>query len=449
MSEKKSKKKIILEKMLRFMASQIIKKYNPRIVAITGSVGKTSTKEAVFSVLSPHFRVRKNEKNYNNEIGLPLTVIGSETGGKSILKWMGVFLKWALTMFWPVEYPEILVLEMGADRKGDIGYLTGFMKPTISVLTEVSASHLEHFKTIGAVLKEKATILKVLEENDLAILNADNAQIAKLLLKPRQYGIKSNMLSYGFSENADVKAADVFYGYSDMDNEGDMASNDMRGLSFKLTYKGTTLPVRLNNILAKHNIYAAMAGISVGLGFELNLVDIAASLENFSLPPGRMSLIAGMKQSYIIDDTYNASVVSTKAALDVLGEMGGRRKIAVLGDMLELGSETEAGHKEIADKFLEIKGDIFIGVGTRMLFAVEELEKRKFKKENLYRFASPMEAAEKLKGIIGDGDIVLVKGSQGLRMEKTVEEVMLEPYKAKDLLCRQNRAWKDEPWRAI
>lgn len=449
MTEKKTDKRIFLEKILKFMASQIMKKYNPRVVAITGSVGKTSTKEAVFSVLAPHFRTRKNEKNYNNEIGLPLTVIGSETGGRSVLKWAAVFLKWVFVMLWPVEYPEILVLEMGADRKGDLEYLTSFIHPSISVLTEISSSHLEHFKTIGAILKEKATILRVIDEKGLAVLSIDNPQIAKIASNPKQQGIEARILTYGFSDGAEVKASDIFYGYSEKEAGLEMGGREMRGISFKLEYKGTNIPVRLNNALAKHNIYAAMAGISVGLGLGLNLVEIAANLENFSLPPGRMNLIRAIKGAYIIDDTYNSAPSSAKAALEVLGEMKAKRKIAVLGDMLELGTETESGHREIARKFIDIKGDIFMGVGVRMEFAIEELKKHKFKEENLYHFGNPMDAAGKLREIMKEGDVILIKGSQGLRMEKAVEEIMAEPYKAKDLLCRQNKAWKNKPWEEV
>lgn len=120
----KSRKTLFLMKALKIMAILVLKKYNPRVISITGSVGKTSAKEAVFTVLAGKFRVRKNEKNYNNEIGVPLTIIGAESGMQSIKKWMKVFCKWLILMIFPMEYPEILVLEMGADHPGDIDYLT-------------------------------------------------------------------------------------------------------------------------------------------------------------------------------------------------------------------------------------------------------------------------------------------------------------------------------------
>ena len=441
MSSKKSKKLLFLEKVLRRMAILVINKYSPRIIGITGSVGKTSAKEAIFSVLSGHFRVRKSEKNYNNEIGLPLTVIGAETGKKSVLRWLGVFFKWLAVFIFPIEYPEVLILEMGADRPGDIKYLAGFIKCEIAVVTDISGSHLEYFDTLDKVSEEKWNLVENLKAGGLALVNIDNFQIAKLKEISKK---EVKFLTFGFSESAEIRAAEVFYNYSTRE-----LKEKIKGLSFKLNYKGTAIPVRLNNILAQHSIYAALAGISAGIAFKLNLVEIAAALENFSMPCGRMNLIAGIKNTLIIDDGYNASPVSTQAALEVMKNIEAPRKIAVLGDMLELGNKTEVGHREAAKKFMEIKGDIFMAVGKRMKFAVEELKKHNLSDERLFWFESPMKAGKKLENLIREGDLILIKGSQGMRMEKIVEEIMDEPNKASACLCRQNKEWKDKPWKEV
>jgi UDP-N-acetylmuramoyl-tripeptide--D-alanyl-D-alanine ligase len=439
----KSKKLLFLEKILRSMASLILKKYRPKIIGVTGSVGKTSTKEAIFSVLASHFRVRRSEKNYNNEIGLPLTIIGVESGGDSIFGWMYVFLKWAAIMIFPIKYPEILVLEMGADRPGDIKYLTSFIHPEIAVITDISGSHLEFFKSIENVAKEKATLARSLSIKGLAILNIDNPHIEKIIPQ-----LKSKVLTFGFSEKADVRATDIAFNYINGDDTSVLSSGPkkIKGLSFKLNYKGSFVPVRLNNILSRHNVHSALAGICVGIELGINLVEIGAALENFCLPFGRMNLIRGIKNSFIIDDTYNSSPVSSMAALEVLSEIEGGRKIAVLGDMLELGVNTESGHRSIAKKFIEIQGDIFLAVGERMKFAADELARRNFNPENLYIFEDPMSAGKKLREIIREDDLVLIKGSQGMRMEKIVEEIMAEPNNAGFYLCRQNRTWKEKPW---
>lgn len=431
----KPKKLLFLQRALRLMAILVLKKYNPKIISVTGSVGKTSTKEAIFTVLAGHFRVRRSEKNYNNEIGIPLTIIGVYSGCSSFWKWTKVFLKWLAVIFFPLEYPEILILEMGADRPGDIKYLTGFVKSNIGIVTDVSLSHIEFFKSIEEISKEKGTLIKELDVNKLAIINIDNPYVAKL-----KEEIKASVITIGFSKEADMQATDPAFVYSEENNN--LEKRELKGLSFKLNYKGTTIPVRLNNVLAKHHIYSALIAAAVGTSMGLNLVEVGAALENFSSPCGRMNLIEGIKNSLIIDDTYNSSPTSALAALDVLGEIEAKRKIVVLGDMLELGTETEKEHRHLAKKFLEIKGDIFFAVGERMQFAVDELSKHNFSKENIYSFNNSPEAGRKLQEVMASGDLILVKGSQGMRMEKVVEEVMAKPQKADELLCRQNEDWK-------
>ena len=433
MSQKKTKI-IFLEMILRFMSSLILKRYRPQVVAITGSIGKTSAKEAIFCVLKSSFAVRKNEKNYNNEIGLPLTILGAETGGKSFVKWGLIFLKWLGFIFLPLGrmYPKVLVLEMGADRPGDIKYLTDFIHPTIGVITDISESHLEFFKNIEGVIKEKSTLVKSMSSKGVAILNADNRNVLGLKNK-----IQAGSVTFGFSQESQVKANSPAFNYDEGEN--------IQGISFKLSYQGSTLPVRLNNILAKHQIYAALSAVAVGVEMGMNLVDATQALCDFSSPRGRMNLIPGIRNSLLIDDTYNASPASTNAAIETMGEIESLRKIVVLGDMLELGEETEEGHERIARKFLEIKGDIFLAVGKRMQFAVSELIKHNFNESNIFSFSNSVEAGIKLQEIIREGDLALIKGSQGARMEKVVEEVMANPESAKKLLCRQENRWKLVP----
>ena len=447
--EKKSHKELVLNWALRKMATAVLQKYQPKIVAITGSVGKTSAKEAVALVLGAKFRVGKSEKNYNNEIGVPLTIIRAEAGGKSLWRWLGVFLRWLGTLFFSRDYPEVLVLEMGADRVGDIQYLTSFVKPDIAIITDISSSHLEYFKNIEAIIREKSILAKVVKAGGLAIFNGDNPHLVKLKISARQNGIEAELFSFGFSDAVEVRASDVLVGFY-----GDQPSDSgferiPGGLSFKLSHVGSVLPMRLNNVLAKHSIYAALAGVSAGIGMGMNLVEIGASLEEFTLPPGRTTLLKGIKETRIIDDTYNSStIISVEGALEILREFEKSRKVVVLGDILEIGSNTEQEHRLVAKKFLEIDGAVFFAVGRRMLFAVDELKKHGFSGE-VQVFSSPLEVGRKLQEILRKGDVVLVKGSQGMRMEKVVEEIMAEPERAGELLCRQNKEWKNKPWKEI
>jgi UDP-N-acetylmuramoyl-tripeptide--D-alanyl-D-alanine ligase len=162
-----------------------------------------------------------------------------------------------------------------------------------------------------------------------------------------------------------------------------------------------------------------------------------------------MTLIPAIKNSFVIDDTYNSSPISAEAALDVVEKIEAPRKIVVMGDMLELGRDSEAGHKAVIKKFLSIKGDIFFAVGSRMEQAAKEFKRRPWAKEGLFLFPDPISAGKELQKIIKKGDLILVKGSQGMRMEKVVEEVMAEPEKAGNLLTRQDETWKKKPWQKV
>ena len=425
----KAKKLILLEKILRSMAGVVLLRHKPKIIAITGSVGKTSTKAAVFAVLSSKFSVRENQKNYNNEIGIPLTIIGAESGGRNIFKWLWIFLKWIFVITF-ADYPEILVLELGVDRPGDMKYFTSFIKPVLSVVTNVSLSHIEFFKTVENIAKEKRVIVEVLDKDGFAVLNADDENTMKM-----SQNTHAQIISFGLSSKAGINASHVVYNYQEEKPEG---------ISFKLNYEGKNMPIRLRNILAGHYVYAALVGVAAGIVFKMNLVEIAKSLENFRSPSGRMNLIKGIKNSFIIDDTYNASPMSTLAALDVLTELKSKRKIAVLGDMLELGEMTEQGHREIGKRIFDSKMDIFVAVGERMKFAVAELIAHGFSAANIFQFDDPDTAAKKVQEILEENDFVLVKGSQGMRMEKVVEKILANSVEDRNLLCRQYGKWRNK-----
>ena len=166
---------------MKILAQLILFRHKPFIIAITGSVGKTSAKEAVYSVLKNRFSVRRNRKNYNNEIGVPLTIIDAETGGRSIFAWFKIFAKGITGVFYAKNYPKVLVLEMGADKPGDIKYLTSIVQPHIAVITAIGYSHLEFFHSLKNIIREKSSILADLDKNDLAVLNNDDKNLEKII----------------------------------------------------------------------------------------------------------------------------------------------------------------------------------------------------------------------------------------------------------------------------
>lgn len=424
-------KRKLLERLLRLMARAVLWRYHPAVVGVTGSVGKSSTKEAIALVLSRAFSVRAADGNYNNEIGIPLTIIGAKSGGRSFFRWASVFMKWVTLMLLPRRYPEILVLEMGIDHPGDMEYLLGFVPVKVGVATQVSGSHMANFGSMAGIAKEKGALIAALPEDGYAILNADDARVAKMSERT-----KAKVITYGFGA-ADVRADNIIF-YSE--------AKRVEGFSFKLEFDGKSVPVRLPKIVARHHIPAALAAVAAGLAFRMNLVDIASALEAFEPLPGRLRLLPGQSGMMLIDDTYNASPVSMRAALQVLGELSAPRKIAVLGDMLELGPETDQDHAGLADAVLASGAHLAVLVGRHMRSLHDALLASGYARKQLLWMPDPIAASEALLRLVRPEDLILIKGSRGMRMEKVTESLFVDPAEAKDFLCCQSPEWRSRPF---
>lgn len=448
--------KNLIEKILAFFARRIIKKYQPEIVGITGSLGKTSTANAINAVLSFQYNARQNIKNYNNEFGLPLTVIYAQSGGKSVLNWLKVFYKAIkLLVIKDKEYPQILVLEMGVDMKGDLDYLISIARPKIGVLTTVSETHLQStnpkakssddwLKDIKGVLKEKQKILTQLPEDGVAVLNYDDENVRSVRDK-----LHGKVFTYGFEPDANVRASELLFSGLEKDFCETQYQWDCKvwGTNFKVTCNGSTVPVFLPHCFGKGHVYAALAAIAVGVAKGMNLVDVADALRQYRPALGRMNLIAGIKHTLIIDDTYNSPAArAVITALEVMKEIeieADKRKIAVLGDMLELGEKSDSAHREVGLKVAELELDYLISVGNNSKLTAEAAIEAGLPKENVQWFEDSVNAGRFLQDLMQQGDLILVKGSQGMRMEKVVKEVMAEPERAKELIVRQTGGWEN------
>ncbi|MFA7049776.1 MAG: Mur ligase family protein, partial [Patescibacteria group bacterium] len=298
-------KKIVM-RLLAFFANKIIKKYQPKVVGITGSVGKTTSKEAISLVLSYQKKVRSNFSNYNNEFGLPLTIIGLKSPGKNFVKWLLIFWKAIiLLLFKDKNYPEFLVLEMGIDREGDMDYLLKIVRPDRAVLTNISHSHLEYFGSIDKIKKEKMKLLHGLKKGGVAIVNSDND-----FLRNVKEELKVLLINYGFKPGAHILARDLNFVLPD----GDL-KNNFYGVNFKLEYKGSVVPVVLPGVISKSSVYSVLSALAVAVSFDFNLMDLIGCLKNIKVPAGRMNVIPGIKNTILIDDTYNSSPESTLLAL--------------------------------------------------------------------------------------------------------------------------------------
>jgi UDP-N-acetylmuramoyl-tripeptide--D-alanyl-D-alanine ligase len=435
----KSKKLKILEKILRFMSSAVLRKYKPKVIAITGSVGKTTTKEMVWKLLSNYYRTRKNEKNYNNEIGVPLTIIGAKSGRSSLFGWMAVFFRWFFVIVFPVKFPEILVLEMGADRPGDIKYLCSFVPIDVGVITNIGISHLEYFKTKKALTKEKGIILKSVPAQGLAVMNFDDEEVRGI-----REQVKANVISYGLEGDSQMRATDMTYSYKTFMTNRKEKIELVEGVQFKLNYRGKIIPVKLEHALGYPQVYASLIALSVGEYFKLNLIEVVQTFEDYYPPKGRMVLLEGIKNTAIVDDTYNSAPDSVDASLETLKNIKVNRKIVVLGDMLELGEEEERGHRQVGAAVAEAGVDYFVAVGQRAKLSADEFRKKARNNGAVTEFNTPMEAGIFIQHLLEEGDVVLVKGSQGMRMEKVVEEIMAKPNLKQKLLVRQDKTWLEK-----
>lgn len=428
---KKTLKKII-ESILKTEAKLVLKKYKPKIIAVSGTVGKTSTKEAIATVLSGFLNVRKSEKSYNSQWGVPLTIIGAESGWNNPIAWLLNIVKGLKLILFKNTYPEWLILELGVGKPNDMRDVLSWVKPDIAVLTALSKTpvHVEYFKNPEEILKEKALLVTRLDESGVVVLNEDDPLIFDLKEK-----IKAKVVTYGFIAGSNLMASNFKITQK---IEGEKETPE--GLTFKVDYKETIVPIRLNGCFGKQNVYSALAALSVGSTLGLNLVEMSESLIKYNTPPGRVKRLDGIKNTFLIDDTYNSSPVAQVAALEILNELPGKRKIAVLGDMLELGKFTVEEHRKIGKMVADIT-DMFFAVGPRMKFAAEEARASGMNEKKVLEFSTADEAKLELQNRMKEGDLVLIKGSQSMRMEKVVEEVMAQPELKESLLVRQEKEW--------
>ena len=420
--------KKLAAKILAGITRKILRKYKPRIIGITGSVGKTSAKEAVFVALAPRFRTRAGRKNYNNEFGLPLAVLGADSPGRNIFKWIALLWRGIWTAYAYVQFPEILVLEMGVDRPGDMDYLLSMAKPDYAVLTSIGVPHLENFSTQERILQEKTKIFSAIGRQGAAILNLDDK-----LIRSAVHTIKGRISTYGFDHSADLRINDYQITYG--------RTQKAYGTMFRMVYKGETVPVFLSGTIGVPHIMACAAAAAVALNFGLTLKEIAENLEDYKSMPGRLHLVEGQHHSTIIDDTYNSSPASVAAAVNELKEFPAQHKIAVLGDMLELGRVSDSAHLDVGRLLLNNPFEQVILVGPRLRSAADFLRRSGFPSDRVMHFEKSTEALEPVRQLIRDGSAILVKGSQGIRMEKIVKGIMAEPERASELLCRQDKKW--------
>ena len=363
---------------LQEMSQMHRKKFAIPVIGITGSNGKTTTKEMLASILKQRGPVLKNEGNLNNHIGVPLTLLKLDAHHKSA------------------------AVEMGMSALGEINTLARLVSPDVGVITNIGPAHLEFLGTMDIVAQAKAELLGNLKTDGTAVLNADYRYFTTLKNK-----YDGRVLSFGIENKADVSVSAIRQGknFTDMTIEANDTRVDMR------------LPA-----VGKHNIYHALAAAAAATAVGMPLEAVKYGLEDFS-PVAMRSELKQVKGRTVLADYYNANPGSVKAALETLISLrAGRKSVAVLGDMLELGDTAAGAHREVGRTVAHLGVDVLITMGSLAIYINEGALEAGMPKDRVIAAGSHAEAAALLKEWSKNGDAVLIKGSRGMKMEKILEE---------------------------
>ncbi len=406
----------ILNHIVRRLAIKTVHTFKPFIIGVTGSVGKTSAKEAIYAVLRDSKRVRRSFANLNNELGVALTILGDwkRIEQPAFLFWLKVITVSVARLVWkPYErYPEVLVLEYGADKAGDIKHLMNIAHPDMGILTGIGLIpvHVENYMTgVEGVVREKGMIVSELYASNIACVNIDDPHAQDIIKKA-----KGRVITYGFNKHADIRISRVSHTY-----EGDAVS----GITFKLEVEGSSIPFVVRNVFSISHAHAIAAAVAVAHSIGINPVAVASSLERYYKPvQGRSALVEGMKRTQIIDESYNSSPAALEVALASLKMVTHRRKIAILGDMLELGQYTIEAHERMGALAAQ-ETDILIAVGDRAKFIAQKALEKGMYKTKVFVVENAEEASRKLQAIMLPGDLILVKGSHSIGLDAVVNEM--------------------------
>ncbi|MFH1404771.1 MAG: Mur ligase family protein [Patescibacteria group bacterium] len=430
--------KNFIQNLLIQKAKKLLEKNKPIIIAVTGSVGKTSTRNAIAAVLSKKYSVRSPKDNYNNEFGVPLTILDEKSPGKSAIGWLRILFK----KISAEDFPKVFVLEYGADKPGDIGFLCDIAEPDVSVVTAISPVHAEHFGSIEELAEEKASIIDKTKPQGFTVLNIDDQRVMEHVGRAR-----GAVGTYGFKDSAHYRAEN--YQIQTKEDFSFQPGEQFCKVIFNvhLSEQNQTTTVELPNHLGRSSVYSATAAIAVGLHMGMTIEEVLEGLKSFEPQAGRMRPIPGIKGSLILDDSYNAAPASMYFALDVLHEfhlVDNEKRIAALGFMAELGQYSRSEHIALGHKVVEAGVDLLVTVGEPALDIRRGAFEAGMDEMHCVHFADSTDAGRYLDSEIHQGDIILVKGSQSARMERVSKDLMAEPLMAPDLLVRQSEKWINE-----
>ncbi len=413
--------------LLALLARGILVKYRPIVVMVTGSVGKTSTKDAVAAALSTKFHLRASEKSYNSEFGVPLTIMGAKNPWNDPVAWIRVVGEALALIFLPNHYPRLLVLEVGADRPGDLRKILQIATPDAVVVTRLPEVpvHVEAYESPAAVREEEFGPAYALAPHAPLIISADDPFAKHLASR-----LDVRVSTYGFASDADVMLANAALHMDEGRPAGMRADARVGKTMHELLASGA---------LGRQQLYAPAAALAAALALGLSAKEALKGLEGYVAPPGRSRLLQGISDSVIVDDTYNSSPAAVEEALGSLSLIPAKRRIVILGDMLELGRYSTQEHARVGSA-AALHADIVIGVGARARAITDAARTAGKGERDALHFATSAEAADAVPALMRPGDAVLVKGSQGVRMERITRALLKDAHDALRLV-RQEPQW--------
>ncbi len=409
--------------LLTILASIKLSRSGAKVIGITGSVGKTSTKDAIALVLSSKYKVHYDKKGYNTEIGLPLGILGlTSPMSSSVQDWLRILFKGFFNVFKNERY-DFLIAEMGVDAPGDMDILLRLLKPHIAVLTSIAPVHLAHgqFTSVEHILSEKKKIFSKQTASDIAIINTDDALVQSI-----EKELNSTIYTFG-SAPATLELTDI--------------TTNIQGTSFTARWKDQEEQFFIP-VLGEYHAQLMAPAIIIALNQGYTMPEVRDILALYTAPKGRMRILEGKNGSIIIDGSYNASSLAMKAGIDTIaGLSGAHKKILCLGNMNELGEHSIAIHKEVG-AYCAGKADILVAVAKDTQHLAEAAIEAGFPSEKVHYFDDSRAAGKFVVSLLEKDDVVFAKGSQnGVRMERLVEEVMNTPETASKELVRQSKYW--------
>ncbi len=388
-----------VQKALTDYTAYILKKYQPKVIGVTGSSGKTTSKEAIAAVLRKGYRVFKNYGSYNGRYGLPIALGQLEADH------------------------QIAVLEMASDSFGEVAMLSRITQPQIGVITSINRTHLSILGTLNNIASEKGRLIESLPFNGSAILNADDPRVAGMVQRTQ-----AHILTFGLKRGADVWASEP--------------EVTLQGLTFTLHYNGKSYN-GFTPLLGRHQMYAALAAVATGIVCDIPPDVALDALAKLRRVPGRMNLLPGKNGTLILDDSFNASPEASIAAIDTLTMLPGANKVAVLGDMPDLGDSENELHQQVGDyvstkvQRLVTKGEAAQNIATGALKNDAGLGQHA-----VHITFTTDDATAAVQDLLSPDTVILVKGGAGVRLERVVQQLLAYPQKDEPQLVRQGAGWK-------